>query len=656
MISVVLHLAPLLWAILLVRKAGEKRLWLVPAVIALAMLRQAISLGSAPGAAVNLWAELPALVLACLFFVVLFFLDRILSEQAESRRSLELALSLHSSTLDATADGILVVDRAGKMVSFNQRFVEMWRLPADVMETRDDDRALSYVLEQLKDPEGFLSKVRQLYSEDEAESHDLIEFKDGRIFERDSRPQKVGGRTVGRVWSFRDVTDQAKVERQLRERAEREALVADLSIHALSGRVLADIVQRVCDALRRGLGADLAEAYRVLDNQREVLRLAVSSEGKPPVPEKRRESQKGTYFGYLLFYGDLVTVEDASRETRFEFPQHLSAQGIRSSAAAVITSQGKPYGLLAVHDKRPRVFDQHDLYFIRSLSHLLSVMVDRRQVEEELRKFKFMVDGAGTECYLVNQKGEIVYCNRAAARSLGYAEEELHHKRFGDVDAAQRNGRFAAYFDRLRREHVGSYKAVHTTRDGRLVPKEMRGAYLKLGDQEYLCLFGRDMTAQMEAEKVLRESETRLQQLLDLSQIAVLLTSEGCVVQVSEAAVALLGAGSEAELLGRPLHDFVHKDDLGVVQAYLEKQASGGMTSAPCAHRIVRLDGRVLSAETRSAATTYKGKPALQLVVSDVTKTAELQQEVESLRSRFGAPKEPYFPVSEESLGKPPLA
>src|SRR5215813_3950407 len=108
-------------------------------------------------------------------------------KKATSRKSvhsqLEGALSLQQATFEATADGLLAVDKDGKIVTFNRRFLEMWRIPDSIIASRSDDAALGYVFSQLKDPEAFLSKVRELYSQPEASSHDLVYLKDGRVFD-----------------------------------------------------------------------------------------------------------------------------------------------------------------------------------------------------------------------------------------------------------------------------------------------------------------------------------------------------------------------------------------------------------------------------------------------------------------------------------------
>ncbi|MEO7803400.1 MAG: ATP-binding protein, partial [Actinomycetota bacterium] len=147
---------------------------------------------------------------------------RDMTDETLAQSDREETLSLLKATLESTADGILVVNLDGKIISFNQKFLDLWRIPDEIAESRDDDRAIGFVLEQLKDPESFVEKVKELYEHPKATSFDVLEFKDGRIFERHSQPQEVGGRGVGRVWSFRDVTEREGSKRKLQASLERE--------------------------------------------------------------------------------------------------------------------------------------------------------------------------------------------------------------------------------------------------------------------------------------------------------------------------------------------------------------------------------------------------------------------------------------------------
>ncbi|MFP5362401.1 MAG: EAL domain-containing protein [Thermoleophilia bacterium] len=153
--------------------------------------------------------------------------ERVARRTAELRASMErveIAVSLLSATLDATADGLLVVDLEGRIVNHNKRFAEMWRIPQHVLAAREDDRAISFVLEQLSQPDLFLSTTSEAYSQPDIETRDELEFLDGRVFERRSKPHRLGDEAVGRVWSFRDITDQKRFESQLKHLADHDGL------------------------------------------------------------------------------------------------------------------------------------------------------------------------------------------------------------------------------------------------------------------------------------------------------------------------------------------------------------------------------------------------------------------------------------------------
>jgi diguanylate cyclase (GGDEF)-like protein/PAS domain S-box-containing protein len=138
--------------------------------------------------------------------------------------SLKKSLSLLKATLESTADGILVVDRNGHFSSYNKKFAQIWNIPEIVLKNKQDHKAITYVLEQLKDPDSFIVKLQQLYAEPSLNCFDEIEFKDGRIFERYSIPQKMGRAIIGRVFSFRDVTARKRMEYQLLHQATHDSL------------------------------------------------------------------------------------------------------------------------------------------------------------------------------------------------------------------------------------------------------------------------------------------------------------------------------------------------------------------------------------------------------------------------------------------------
>lgn len=216
-----------------------------------------------------------ALLLVALCAITIGALRQRASEQRRMRseRELELSHSLLRATLESTADGILVVGTSGQIEMCNNRFIEMWGIPPGVMESGEDSKALDTVLSQLTHPEAFLARVHELYSQPEATSFDCVEFKDGRVYERYSQPQRIGDSIHGRVWSFRDVTERRQSEKELLN-----SIDAANEANAAKSNFLANVSHEIRTPMNGILGmTELALQTDLTAEQRDYLDTAKTS-------------------------------------------------------------------------------------------------------------------------------------------------------------------------------------------------------------------------------------------------------------------------------------------------------------------------------------------------------------------------------------------
>jgi len=212
-------------------------------------------------------------------FVILRIFGQTLGDTIErlnAEKALKESQELLRATFEATADGIIAIDNNGTITNLNERFIYMWRIPEGIVDQKDFNEVLNFMLNQLKNPDVFLLKLTDL-EKTSKDAYDMIFFNDGRIFEQYSCPLVQDGEKAGRVWSFKDVTEHQHAEQELRisenryrEAYKRAELFKDIFTHDInnifhnikSSAELISILKAKSENLE-----NLDEFFQIIDSQ-----------------------------------------------------------------------------------------------------------------------------------------------------------------------------------------------------------------------------------------------------------------------------------------------------------------------------------------------------------------------------------------------------
>lgn len=316
-------------------------------------------------------------------------------------------LSLLEATIEATVEGLLVVDTQGKIVTSNRRFSELWKIPEEMIARKNDDELLKFVLNQLAHPDQFISKVHEVYANRELETFDILEFRDGRMFARSSRPQRVHGKITGVVWSFRDITAQKQAEATIanalaqtemeRRRAEQLSEISKQLANSLDYETTLQAITKILvpklgdwcviiivapDGMMRvmSVSADPTKA-EIAKKLQDCIPDPHSTEGIP------RVIRTGKSVLYSSFPDEMnVGTDEASVLAR--------KLGIHSYMAVPLIVRGQTIGAVSTVSSKPeRTYGQSDLAFLEELGRRFAVALDSaRHYGDALRTIQVRED------------------------------------------------------------------------------------------------------------------------------------------------------------------------------------------------------------------------------------------------------------------------
>ncbi|SKB13874.1 Two-component system sensory histidine kinase [Planktothrix sp. PCC 11201] len=393
---------------------------------------------------------------------VLVFLD--ITERKQAQLEAERSLSLLRATFDSTDAGILAVDRTGKILNFNQKFVEMWQVPTTLFKPPHDQSALAFVLRQLKDPPRFLKTVMQLSSEPQTPTYDVVEFKDGRIFELYSHPSQMGEKLVGRVWSFRDITQRKRVEKALQYRVEFEQLTTNLSTHFISLTTdgIENGIQQALERISIFIGVEQSYLYLFADQEIQMNSVYQWLASKSPnlglqensrltdllkkiLPSKLYlcdipwlEKQLNRYENIYLAIQDLPPEALKDLEYLRQFHQSLelssycetdTSPAIASIILVPLVCRRALVGFLRFDSiYSSYTWSSDNIALLKMVGEMFSNAIERQQTEEFLRKteakYRSIFENAAEGICQTTLEGKYLSANPALARILGYNSPE----------------------------------------------------------------------------------------------------------------------------------------------------------------------------------------------------------------------------------------
>ena len=407
------------------------------------------------GMTVN-WIEIPVSNRGELLIVGSDITDR---KRAEDE--LRAKTAFFEAQIQATIDGILLVDENGNILLHNERFRELFEIPPEFFKASEDKRVLRHVAGQMDNPSRFLERVQHLYSHRQEKSRDEIELRDGRVLDRYSSPVfGSDSQYYGRIWVFRDITERKRTEDALRQLS----VAVEQSPVAV---VITDLQGNITYVNRRFTECTGYSYEEVIGQNPRLLKSGHTN------PEEYRQLWQTIARGEE-WRGELCN----KKKNGDLYWESAVISPIRSSTGEI--------------------------------SHFLAVKEDvtaRRQAEKDLRLTRFSLENAADIVLWVDLQAHILYANQTACHVMGRCSQELTTLSIMDIDPLFPKERWQGFWDEVKMRRSLTFESQLTHKEGRVFPVEVTATYLEFDGQEFLLSFGRDISERRTIQAQLQQAQ-----------------------------------------------------------------------------------------------------------------------------------------------------
>ncbi|MEI6221679.1 MAG: PAS domain S-box protein [bacterium] len=343
-----------------------------------------------------------------------------------SKEQLEKSLSLLNTTLNSTEEGILAVDLNRKVTLYNQKFITLCSIPKKVMEAKDHPAIVAFVQKQLVKPDEYAEVIEDLYQHPDKSYTDIIEFKDGRFFERNYTPQMMGSKVVGRVLSLRDISMKIQAEKRIHAS---EELYRTIFTASPDGIAITDLVGNVEYVSPSGWkmfgynGIDEAKKMNVFDLLTDFEQPKAKANIKAIIQGKKLEPRE-----YTALRKDKSTfsIEVNSKATH----DHLGKVVKVVFIIRDITDRKKADEMLK---HRTEELEKSQKATLQALKIAEKEREKESHLAADLEKFKIAVETASDQIVITDPEGIILYGNRATETTTGYKYKEFINKKAGTL-------------------------------------------------------------------------------------------------------------------------------------------------------------------------------------------------------------------------------